>query len=201
MYFRTVITYTSITDSELIGLLKSGDHASFQVLYERHWGGLYIHALKMLDDEDEAKDVVQEVFIGLWNKKQTLDIKSSPGAYLFSAVRNKVLNLIRDKKTRAGYIDLFSLYIDQHSNEVLEGIQEKELLKAIEEVIQSLPEKMKKIFELSRKEHLSHRDISEKLDISEKTVKRQVSNALHILRDKLDRPENLILALILYRYK
>jgi len=190
-----------LSDPELLRLLKTGDRAAFAEVYDRHWGTLYMHALKMLHDREEAKDVVQEVFIQLWNKAAYLDISSSLSAYLFCSTRNKVLNLIRDKKTRSGYIDLFSLYIEEHHNDTLEYIQEKELLQAIEAVIQSLPEKMREVFELSRKEHLSHKEIAQKLGISDKTVKRQVSNALHILRSELNRPETLILAILLGHIK
>jgi len=193
-----MLSYQSLSDKQLIDFLKSGDHKAFEEIYERNWGILYFHALKLLNDEDESKDVVQEVFIGLWNKSDNIQIQSSLSAYLFSATRNKVLNLIRDKKTRVGYTDLFSLYIDKHKNVILEQIEERELLQTIEAVIQSLPEKMRTVFELSRNEHLSHQEISEKLSISEGTVKRQISNALQILRRELNKPETLILAVILY---
>jgi RNA polymerase sigma-70 factor (family 1) len=191
----------SFTDAELIALLKQGDRAAFAEIFDRHWGSLYIHAEKMLHDREEARDIVQEVFISLWDKAGEREITSSLSAYLFSSTRNKVLNLIRDKKTRSGYINLFALYIEGHHNDTLEFIEEKELLGAIEAVIQSLPEKMRKVFELSRKEHLSHKEIAAKLDISDGTVKRQISNALHVLRTELNKPEALILAILLGHIK
>jgi len=190
------LSYKSLTDQELVHLLKSGDHRAFEEIYERNWGVLFFHALKMLNDEDEAKDVVQEVFIGFWNKSESFHIQSSLNAYLFSTTRNKVLNLIRDKKTRVGYIDLFSLYIDEHSDSILEQIAEKELFRAIEEVTQSLPEKMRLVFELSRREHLTHKVIAERLAISEGTVKRQISNALKYFRRGLNNLGILVIAAI-----
>jgi RNA polymerase sigma-70 factor (family 1) len=191
-------TYSSYSDQELIGSLNRGDSAAFAELYDRHWGTLYVHALKMLHNEDEAKDIVQETFISLWSKAEGLELKSNLSFYLFSSVRHKVLNLIRDKKVRVGYTDLFSLYIDQFAGNVLEQIDEQELLLAIDEAIQRLPEKMRVVFELSRKGHLSHKEIAEQLNISESTVSRQVSNALKIIRSKLNRPESLILAMLLF---
>lgn len=192
---------SELIDVELTHLLKEGNHAAFAEIYDRHWGRLYIHALKMLKDENEAKDMVQEAFIGLWNNASALNVSSSLSAYLFSSMRNKVLNQIRNNRVRTGYIDLFSHYMDTHNQTVLERMEEKELLSAIEEVIQSLPEKMKEVFELSRKDHLSHKEIAEKLGISDKTVKRQISNALSILRIRLKKPENLILAVLLSQIK
>ncbi|HEY9560441.1 MAG TPA: RNA polymerase sigma-70 factor [Anseongella sp.] len=185
------------TDSKLLGLLREGDHAAFTEIYDRYWGILYLHAWKMLRDETVAKDVVQEIFISLWIKSEVLKVTDSLNAYLFKAVRNKVLNLIRNNKVRTDYTGLFSLYIEKHRNTTLEHLHEKELLEAIEEGIRSLPEKMRQVFELSRKEYLSHRQIAKQLNISEKTVKRQVSNALQILRTQINRPENLILTTLL----
>ena len=190
--------YSTYTDQELIVSINHQNSGAFAELYDRHWGVLYMHALKMLHDEDEAKDVVQETFIQLWSKGGNLMLKSSLSVYLFSAVRHKVLNLIRDKKVRSGYTDLFSLYIDQYAGNVLEHIDEQELLIAIEGAIQQLPEKMRIIFELSRKGQLSHREIAEQLNISEGTVSRQVSNALKNIRGKINRPESLILAVLLF---
>lgn len=186
------------TGFDLLKALKEGDHAAFTEIYDRYWGILYIHAWKMLRDEAAAKDVVQDVFISLWTKAVTLHVTGSLSAYLFMAVRNKVLNLIRNNKARTDYIGLFSLYIERSRNSTVEQLHEKELLEAIDEVIRSLPDKMRQVFELSRKEYLSHRQIAERLDISEKTVKRQVSNALQILRTRINRPENLILAALFF---
>jgi RNA polymerase sigma-70 factor (family 1) len=192
--------YTELPETRLVELFSRGDKSAFAEIYRRHWGTMYFHALKMLEDENEAKDIVQEIFISLWARSAKIALNGTLTSYLFMAVRNKVLNLIRDKKTRAGYIDLFSLYIDEEVNTTLEQIHEKELLIAIEETIQSLPEKMKEIFELSRKGFLSHQQIADQLNISEKTVKRQISNALRILRTKLNKPENLLLAVMLFKH-
>lgn len=190
--------YTGYLDSKLLDLLNEGNDAAFTEIYDRYWGILYLHAWKMLQDEVAAKDVVQEVFISLWTRSEELKVTGSLSAYLFVAVRNKVLSLIRNNKVRNDYTGLFSLYIEEHRNTTLEQLHEKELLETIEEVIRSMPEKMRRVFELSRKEYLSHRQIAEQLNISEKTVKRQVSNALQILRTQINKPENLILATLFF---
>jgi RNA polymerase sigma-70 factor (ECF subfamily) len=194
-------SYSTYSDQQLIGLIKKQDQDALAEIYDRHWGTLYVHAVKMTHEESEAKDIVQEVFINLWSNAEKLDIKVNLSVYLFASVRNRVLNAIRNKKTREGYIDLFSLYVEQHSYDVIEYINEKELLEAIENVIATLPDKMRTVFELSRKDHKNHREIAEELGISENTVKRQVSNALKILRDKLNKPESLIIAVIFYHYR
>ncbi|WP_257666630.1 RNA polymerase sigma-70 factor [Parapedobacter tibetensis] len=177
--------YKEYTDIQLVTLLKVRNEEAFAEIFDRYWGILYIHAQRMLQDEMSAKDVVQEVFIGLWKKSAILNVHDNLSSYLFVAVRNKVLNLIRDNKVRTDYTGLFAMYIEEYAHETLDQLYEKELLEVIEEVVQSLPERMRQVFELSRKEYLSHRQIAERLHISEKTVKRQVSNALQVLRAQL----------------
>ncbi|PTT00075.1 RNA polymerase subunit sigma-70 [Pedobacter sp. HMWF019] len=194
-------SYTHFSDEELIALIRERDHSALSEVYNRHWGILYIHALKMTHEESEAQDIVQDVFINLWTNIDKLDLKLNLDVYLFSAVRNRVLNSIRNRKTREGYIDLFSLYVEQHSLDAIDYISEKELLQSIEEIIAALPEKMRMVFELSRRGNKSHKEIAKEMGISEKTVKRQVSNALKILRDKLNRPESLIISIIFYHYR
>ncbi|MEJ2883612.1 RNA polymerase sigma factor [Pedobacter sp. GR22-6] len=190
-----------LSDQELIALLKQGNHDALAEIYQRYWAVLYIQARKMLQDEELARDIVQEVFIGLWSSLSVLNISSSLAAYLYASVRNKVLNSIRDNQVRSDYIGLFALYLDDHRNTTIELLEEKELLQAIEEIIQNLPSKMREVFELSRKDHLSHKQIAEQLGISEKTVKKQISNALGIMKDKLNKKENLILAVILWNFR
>jgi len=190
-----------LSDQELIALLKQGNHDALAEIYQRYWAVLYIQARKMLQDEELARDIVQEVFIGLWSSLSVLNISSSLAAYLYASVRNKVLNSIRDNQVRSDYIGLFALYLDDHRNTTIELLEEKELLQAIEEIIQKLPSKMREVFELSRKDHLSHKQIAERLSISEKTVKKQISNALGIMKDKLNKKENLILAVILWNFR
>lgn len=194
-------SYSDFNDQELVALIKRQDQFALAEVYDRHWANLYLHAFKMTHEESEAEDIVQEVFIGLWSNVEQLDLKMTLVGYLFSAVRNKVINSIRNKKTRAGYIDLFSLYVEHQSHDALDYIQEKELLLAINKIIAELPEKMREVFELSRKGNKSHKEIALELGISEKTVKRQVSNALKILRDELKKPENLIISIIFYHYR
>lgn len=191
--------YRAYTAETLFDLLNRGDEAAFGELYERYWGRMYLHALKMLQDRDAAKDVVQEGFIHLWEIRGRLQVAGHVDAYLYKLVQHRVLNHIRNQRVRTGYTDLFGQYLERHSNHTLETIQEKELLQAVQAIVQSLPDRMREIFELSRGEDLSHKEIADRLGIAPATVKRQVSNALNILKDRLDKPEVLILAVLLFR--
>ncbi|WP_398455105.1 RNA polymerase sigma-70 factor [Sphingobacterium thalpophilum] len=190
-------SYDDFSDLALVDLLVERDDIAFAVIYERYWGMLFAHAFKMLQEEQASKDVVQDVFINLWNvPADQLTLISSLKNYLFVATRNRILNLIRNQKVRRDYIGLFSLYIDEHADTTIELLEEKELMQQLDEVISTFPPRMKEIFQLSREHFRSHREIAQQLGISEATVSRQISNALSILRSKLPLNEGHIIALL-----
>lgn len=178
-------SYQSFTDFELAGLLKSGDYSAFNEIYNRYSIFLYRHALHTLVDDDDAQDVVQDLFITLWTKKDNLEFQVNLKGYLYIMVRHKVLNVIRKRKTNSNFIEMLATFMDIHQDTVLEKIQEKELGEAIDLEIKNLPAKMRVVFEMSRKDHLSHHEIGIELGISPRTVKKQISNAIKILRLKL----------------
>ncbi|MBD1366598.1 RNA polymerase sigma-70 factor [Mucilaginibacter sp. ZT4R22] len=193
-------SYRSYGDAELVDLLKSGDEAAFSQIYKRHWHPLYHHAIKMVKDEDEATDVVQEVFTALWSKSEHIKLNSSLSYYLHSCVRNYVLNLFNREKIRTNYLDNLQHTLNKGSSFTDETLMRKELSTIIEYQISLLPEKMRKVFELSRNSHLSHKEISMELAISEETVKKQIYNALKILRLKLTSLFSVVLTLFFYLF-
>lgn len=182
---KTTYTYHLNSDHELTSLLFDHDHRAYVELYNRYQGLLYIYACKITQDEVEAEDIVQEVFIYLWEKRAEIKIKSSIASFLYSAVRFKFFNLLDSKKVRSDYTKSFQTFIDQGLCTTDHYVREKELANLIEKEISELPPKMREIFELSRKAHLTHKEISARLNISEKTVKNQINNSLKILRSKL----------------
>ena len=173
-----------ISDHEMLSLIKEGDRNAFKSIYEKYWQLLYVAACKILKDEDEAKDVVQEVFISLLSKGSSLDIKGSVSSYLYTAVRYKVLDFISRKKVRTDYLGSLNDYVSAGNYATDRALIEKEINAEVEKEIQNLPPKMKEVFELSRKSDLSHKEIAETLNISDKTVKKQISNAIKLLKPK-----------------
>lgn len=179
------INYASCSDDQLSSLLKLGDQLAFETIYDRFKGVLYIHAFRILQDKEEAKDVLQEIFSKLWTKREFINFTYGLSAYLYASVRNGVFDIIAHRKVAQRYLTSLSDFIQADKYETDHLVRERQLTEMIEREISELPPKMREVFELSRKAHLTHREIAEQLDISEKTVKKQVNNALKVLRNKL----------------
>lgn len=177
--------YNSYSDSELIALIREGDKAAYAKVYERYFRVLYVHAFKKLQNEEEAKDLIQELFTTLWAKRAFIAENVNMAAYLYTSVRNRVLDSFSHRKIEDRYIVSLQRHIDNDNVAADQELLEKELVTVIENEIKALPPKMREIFELSRKNNLSHKEIAEKLDVSEQTVSKQVTNALKRLRTKL----------------
>lgn len=153
----------------------------FEAIYKDNYAVLYLHALKMLGDREEAKDVVQEVFTHAWKKRADIVIKRSVKAYLFQSVKNKVLDIYAHRATVRKFessidYDLYSTYDD--------ALREEQLMQQIESEITALPEQMAAVFRMSRMQEKSHAEIAETLNISVNTVKTHIGRALKKLRVK-----------------
>lgn len=191
------MSYFSYSDEDLFFLLKEEDHDAFTEIYNRYSGILYAHILKRLQDPEEAMDIVQELFTYLWQKKEEIEITSYLSGYLYTSVRNRVINNIAHKDITSQYYDFkrnSSHYIVSSTDHL---VREKQLSDIIEKEISALPERMREVFELSRFHHLSHREIANRLNITELTVKKHVNKALRILRIKLDLFAFLIVSLFI----
>lgn len=190
--------YKSHLDQELLDCLKSGDERAFAEIYERYWKLMYYHTLKMLGDADDAQDLVQELFASVWNRRVAIPHNTNLSGYLYITARNKIINLIQQKKVRRDYISSLAAYVEETGNRTVDPLEEKELLLLVEREIQNLPVKMRQVFELSRKEFLSHKEIASQLNISDKTVKKQISYAIRAIRLKLDVLTRIILLFLFF---
>lgn len=185
----------SLSDSVLLDRLSGGDERAFTEVYNRYFGLLYVHAYKILGNEDEAKDTVQDLFSNLWTRRKTLTVTGSLSSYLYTAIRNKVFDVLQHRKVENKYADSLKAFMEDGYLIADHRIREQELSAQIEKEISALPAKMRAIFELSRKSHYTHREIALQLNLSEQTVKTQVNNALRILRVKLGTLFSLLLLL------
>lgn len=189
--------YRTYADTELAALLKADDRLAFTEIYDRFQGLMYVYACKICKDMDEAEDLVQDVFISLWDKRHTFQVHTSLRAYLYSAVRYKFINLLDHKRVRSHYLESFQRFIDRGEELIDHYIREKEFTALIEKEIALLPQKMREVFMLSRQAGLSNKEIAGRLNITEKTARNQVNNALKQLRIKLGL-WNFLLLLLFY---
>ncbi len=180
-----MIVYKSLSDNELFELLKVGDHNAFAEIYDRYFTLLYLHASSRLGSEEDAKDIVQTLFTTLWLKREDIFIKIKLSSYLYRAVRNRVLDVIARKRLETDYFSTLPQTIDLVTCETDYHVREQQLAEIIEEEIKTMPSRMREVFELSRKENLSHKEIASKLDLSEETVRSHIKKALKKLRNKL----------------
>ena len=152
--------------------------AQFETLFRELFKPLCGFAMKYVRDLDDAKGIVHEAFVTVWEKFESLPTDTNYRSYLYTAVRNRSLNFIRDRKK---LVELNAIPEDRLVEEV-NALEVSELEKEIEIGIQSLPEKCREVFELNRREGLKYAQIAEALGISVKTVEAQMSKALSVLR-------------------
>ncbi|MEE9431663.1 MAG: RNA polymerase sigma-70 factor [Melioribacteraceae bacterium] len=172
-------------DFELLQKIKLGDQSIFQILFEKYYSPLTRFAYIYIKEKDISEEIVQDFFVQFWIKRETISISTSVKSYLYSSIRNKSLNYLRDRK------DDLSMSSNLHVINTIGGTEDNyeidyiELKTQIISAVESLPEKCKNIFKLSRNKKLTYKQIAEKLQVSEKTVESQMRIALQKLREKL----------------
>ena len=175
------------------------DESQFEALFKSHFQYLCSFAQQYVGDGDTAQEITQKVFITLWEKRETLNPKMSIKSYLFTSVKNRCLNYIRDnKKYRSKILDLDCGDLDFSVEEEL--LVEEELKQKIEAALSTLPEKCRRVFEMSRYQGLKYKEIAEELGIAQKTVEAHMSKAMKILREYLKHYLMIILVLIYYAF-
>lgn len=178
-------TYQSFSDQALLLLLQQGNKEAYAEIYERYKNLLYNHAYKKLGNQEEVKDVLQELFTNLWNKRAHIPVTMNLSGYLYAGIRNRILNVLSHKQVENKYIASLQQFIGEEAYTTDLAIREKEFAALIQKEINLLPPKMREVFLLSRSAYLTHQEIAERLTISEQTVAKQVTNALRILRVRL----------------
>lgn len=172
---------TNHTDQQLITSLQNGNDQAMDVLFQRHYSYICRAVYRVLKDYNLAEDIAQEVFLGLWKKRENLNITTSVQAYLKRAAINKSLNFIRDQKVKFDDEEKLPVLTTNQST-TQQQLEADDLQKLIDESIDQLPERCRLVFTLSRFEEMSYQEIATELDISIKTVENQISKALKFLR-------------------
>ncbi|WP_241739570.1 RNA polymerase sigma factor [Aestuariibaculum marinum] len=170
----------------MLDLLSKDDQQAYTEIFNRYCKLLINHAYKILQNQDEANDIVQDVFLAIWNKRKDLNISGALSSYLYRATKNKILNHIAHEKVVLRYADSISGFMENDYAFADLNQREEELQIIIAKEIESLPQKMREIFILRKLEELSYDEIANQLNISDKTAKQQVYNALKKLKEKIN---------------
>lgn len=177
--------YDTLDDWELTDLLKSSNRYAFTEIYNRYWKRLFAIAANKINDLDEAEEIVQDIFVSLWNRRESLCITSTLGSYLAVSIKYRVIKTFE----KHGHAQKYSAYskdvISIIDNSTEEWMEFEELKARLSEFVAELPQKCQLVFRLSRESGFSQKRIAAELDISEKTVEAHLTKALKTLRARL----------------
>lgn len=187
----------SSEERQLVIQLKGGNETSFRLLYSKYAPKLFSFSRKYLHSQEDAEEIVQEVFLRIWEKKDNIDANQSFSAYIFQAAKHRIFNGFRKKVNEQAYLD-FLLIADNTSHNFTElAVDYHEIKQKSECAIDAMPPKRQEIFRLSRETGLKNKEIAEKLQISIKTVENQMGQALKFMREELIEYQMLVFLILL----
>jgi RNA polymerase sigma-70 factor (ECF subfamily) len=172
----------NFSDEEIMLLLQQGDEDAFTELYNRYWQRFFIIATHATQSASEAEEIVQDVFLRIWNKRESLDIITSVQHYLAVSIKYEIINRLRKQSRRERLLKTSGLDVITSVESTEQIIREKELMAELEQTIRSLPEKCQIVFRLSRQSGFSNHEIARELNISINTVESHLSRALRTMR-------------------
>lgn len=172
------------TEQKLLTGISKGEESAFRYLFDKYYQILVTFAYRFLGDLDSSRNLVQDIFVMLYDKREEIKIHSSLKAHLYQTVRNRALNVIKREKMQREHHG--RILEDQKDNEGYEqNMGASELEARISSVVDTLPGQCKKIFLMSRHDGVPNADIAQKLSISKRTVETQISKALKKIREDL----------------
>ncbi|MDM1047679.1 RNA polymerase sigma factor [Sphingobacterium hotanense] len=177
------------------GIVES-DQQSFAALYKKYSSILFSSAYRILKDKEICEDIIQEVFVRIWLKRFEIQIKNVR-SYLYQSVKNKVIDLIRNKKNNIQLSEIEDIIATEQTDS---HVLKKEVETAIDQSIQQLPERCAEIFYLKKEQHLSNKEIAQKLNISTKTVENQITVAIKKLKIALSGRMDFFIPIFLYLF-
>lgn len=174
----------SFDEKELLSRLKNNDQRAFDEIFHHYYSRIYNLAFHLLHSGEEAKEIVQVVFIAVWENRLQIDEQKSFSAYIQSIARHTIYNQLKKAVYRQHFID-YTLQRAEGSEPLEDTFHYKELKEVLESAISELPPRRREIFYLSRSKGLSYKEIATKLSISESTVNTQISKSIEFLRKKV----------------
>ncbi|MBB5436604.1 RNA polymerase sigma-70 factor (family 1) [Pedobacter sp. AK017] len=180
-----MIDYKQFSDDQLTTSLKEGDHTAFLEIFNRYNAILINFAYRRVTDLPLAEDIVHDAFVYLWEKRNNLFFSGGVQSFIFTVVRNRILDHFKKQKVSQKYIDHFYKFMSKEENTTDFLVRHKDLSELIDREIEALPDKMRIVFTLVRKYELSRKEIAELLKMPENTVKTNMQRAIRILKGRL----------------
>jgi RNA polymerase sigma-70 factor, ECF subfamily len=172
-------------EAEILERIRNGDMKAFEAIFRAYYQSLCLFSLRYLKRSDLAEEIVQDIFVTIWDKREGLQLETSLKSYLYRSVHNNSLKYLQHQKV----VDKHARHLidrkEQYYNEPINNLQVAEVTKLLEDAYAAMSQKTREIFALSRDEGLKYSEIAEKLEISIKTVEAHMGNALKILRENL----------------
>lgn len=193
---KRFLSISGQTDDELLILLQKGNERAFTAIYERYHKLLFVVAYKYLKDNDSAKDAVQQIFLKLWESHTLFSISINLRNYLYTMLKNHLLNEIRNNYTALEKNYELAQEAIEYENEILSKLEEKEMTEQLYRAINDLPEQKKAVCLYKLRDNLSNLEIAEKMQISIPTVKTHYSQAIKLLREHFDKLLILLLSFL-----
>lgn len=172
----------SITDDLLVSKIRENNEDAFKSLYDRYSKKIYYFSLRYLASKEETEELVQSIFINLWERRRSLDATLTIKSYIYRSAVNYITNYLRKKAIRTRFNETEIQKAEIPSNHIYEQVFLHDLERTITSVVETLPTQQQKIFRLSRYEGLTNKEIAGKLDLSVRTVENQMYRVLKVLR-------------------
>ncbi|KAA2239810.1 RNA polymerase sigma-70 factor [Chitinophaga agrisoli] len=179
-------SHSEVSDLQLVAEMKLHQHKAYETLYNRYAAQLYLLAANKLQSKEIAEELVHDVFIKFWEKREQIEIQSNVAGYLFKMLRNEILQYFRSSATsKTVFIEeMMAVEVGDKAG-TADHLYAKDLETRLSATIDALPEKCREIFIMSRQQDLSVKEIAGRLDIADQTVKNQLTKALTIIRKEL----------------
>jgi len=183
----------NLDEKGLLEKLNAGNYQAFTVLYERYWESLFLYTQRLVKNENEAKDIVQETFLTIWNLKGRLEHINSFKAYSLTIASRNAFRYLRRTSHKVELIDEFISFLKDHEPNALDQLIRDELQLFVENEVDRMPERMRETYRKSREEGLSNKEIALLMEVSDQTVKKQINYSLKHLRLGLSKLHGLFL--------
>lgn len=179
-----MVDFSTLNDQQLVSLLSESSELAFKEIYTRFWKKLLVVAGRRLNDQQEAEEALQDIFLRLWRRRADLKLKGNLENYFAVAVKFEVINRLAKQSREASRNDAYAYQLNQASHGGYEHLDVELLQQQYDQVLQSLPIKCELIFRMSREQDMTNKEIALSLGLSEKAVEKHKTNALKALRTR-----------------